>query len=72
MKTNNLLFEFLEDLFYWMEENEIEEISAEGIQNYLHMYLENLEWELEGMKQMKHEAVLNQILDAFGIDPAKD
>jgi hypothetical protein len=69
---SNILYEFLADLFFWMEENEIEDISAEGIQNYLHMYLANLEWELEGMKQMKHEAVLNQILGASGIDPARD
>jgi len=65
----NLLFEFLEDLFYWMDENEMEVISQEDIILFKYAYQEKLQAEAEGMKQMLHSALINKMLGESGIDP---
>ncbi len=73
MKTNELL-EFLEDMFYWMEENQIESVTQEDIQFFMkEVYMKNLQAELEGMKKMYHSAVVKKMLEDSGVDlPEED
>jgi len=68
MKNNELL-EFLEDMFYWMDENEMEVVSQEDMIFFMKVYQKRLEAEAEGMKQMLHSALLNRMLGESGINP---
>lgn len=65
---NNELLEFLEDMFYWMEENEMDSLTQEDVIFFMRVYQKRLEAEAEGMKQMYHSAIINKMLGESGID----
>lgn len=65
---NNELLEFLEDMFCWMDENEMEVVNQEDIIFFMKVYQKRLQAEAEGMKQMYHSALINKMLGESGID----
>jgi hypothetical protein len=65
---NNELLEFLEDMFCWMDENEMEVVNQEDIIFFMKVYQKRLQAEAEGMKQMYHSAIINKMLGESGID----
>ena len=65
---NNELLEFLEDMFYWMSENEMEAVSQEDIIFFMKVYQKRLQAEAEGMKQMLHSAIVKKMLEDSGIN----
>ena len=67
MENKTQLQEFLEDLFFWMDENDMESITQNQIIGFLIKYADDLEAEADGLSAMMHDKKTEEFLKKLGI-----